>query len=92
VEHARHARECCRETVAIYSRPDFKSNLVYGSTPFPRASDFAAILRDIGYDADTLPRVPEPNADDYWEFVARLIYRGRASDRAEFLRRVGALE
>ena len=38
------SRERCRKTVAIYSRPDFTGNPLYGSTPFPRAADFEAIL------------------------------------------------
>jgi len=78
--------------VAIYSRPDFKGNLSYGSTPFPRASDLQATLREIGYQTDALTKVPEATSDKYWEFVSRLIFNGSASDRAEFLRRVDALE
>ena len=73
------SRERCRKTVAIYSRPDFTGNPLYGSTPFPRAADFEAILLEIGYQADTLPRVPEPTADDYWGFVERLMHRGPAA-------------
>ena len=86
------SREHCRENVAIYSRPDYKGNATYGAAPFPRAADFPGILREIGYDARTQPRVPEPTADDYWEFVSRLNHRGTAGARAEFLRRVQALE
>jgi hypothetical protein len=86
------SRESCRETVAIYSRPDYTGNSTYGSAPFPRAADLQAIMREIRYQADALPRAPELTADEYWEFVSRLIFRGSASDRAEFLRRVKALE
>ena len=85
------SRERCRNTVAVYRRPDFRGNPTYGPMPFPRATDLQAILREIGYRADTLPRAPEPTAEDYWEFVSRLIFRGSVSDRAEFLRRVAAL-
>ena len=74
------SREHCRENVAIYSRPDYKGNATYGAARFPRAADFPGILREIGYDARTQPRVPEPTADDYWEFVSRLNHRGTAGD------------
>ena len=86
------SRESCQKTVAIYNRPDFKGDSSYGSAPFPRASDLQAILGEIGYQTDALTKVPEPTADEYWEFVSRLIFRGSANDRAEFLRRVEALE
>jgi hypothetical protein len=85
------SREKCRQVVAIYSRPDFKGTLNYGSAHFPQAADLQAILREIGYPADKWPPVPETTPEDYWEFVSRLIHRGNASDRAEFLRRVEAL-
>ena len=86
------SRERCRDTVAIYSRPDYKSNATYGAAQFPHAADFQKILREIGYDDKSLPQVPVATADEYWEFVSRLIHRGPASDRDEFLRRVEALE
>jgi hypothetical protein len=86
------SRELCRESVAIYSRPDYKGTLTSGHTPFPRAADFHSTLLEIGYRADALPPIAQPTPNDYWEFVSRLIFRGSASDRAEFLRRVETLE
>ncbi len=86
------SRERCREAVAIYSKRDSTSTGTYGSAVFPRASDFHRILREIGYDAAQLPPVPEPAADEYWEFVSRMIFRGSDGDRAEFVRRVAAIE
>jgi hypothetical protein len=86
------SREKCRETVGLYSRRDVHDTRRYGSTPFPRAADFPAILREIGYRDDTLPAVPAPTDSDYREFVLRLIRSGPPSERAEFLRRVEALQ
>jgi hypothetical protein len=85
------SREPCRETVAIYRRPDFKSGLRYGPTLFPRAADLPASLSEIGYQEGEL--VPlAPAAKEYWEFVVRLKYRGSPADKAEFVRRVEALK
>jgi hypothetical protein len=85
------SREKCRETVAIYSRPDFKGNSLYGSSPFRRAADFQTILREIGYRDDQMPSIPALAPNAYWEFVSRLLYRAPPSARAEFLRRVEAM-
>jgi hypothetical protein len=85
------SREQCRETVAIYRRPDFKSGLTYGPTLFPRAADLPAILSEIGYrEGELVPLAPA--AKEYWEFVVRLKYRGSPADKAEFVRRVEALK
>jgi hypothetical protein len=86
------SRDRCRETVTIYSRPDFKGNPQYGSNSFPRAVDFHAALREAGYPVDALPAVPGPTPEDYWEFVGRLNHRAPADERAEFLRRVAAVD
>ena len=85
------SRERCRETVAIYRRPDFKSGLTDGPTLFPRAADLPASLSEIGYQEGEL--VPlAPAAKEYWAFVVRLKYRGSPADKAEFVRRVEALK
>jgi hypothetical protein len=49
-------------------------------------------LHEIGYRDDELPQIPAPAADEYWEFVSRLKFRGSPADRAEFVRRVAALK
>ena len=65
---------------------------LYGSSLFPRATDFHDALREAGYSDDALPPIPGPTPEDYWEFVGRLIHRAPAGERAEFLRRVKAIE
>jgi hypothetical protein len=85
------SREQCRETVAIYRRPDFNSGLRDGPTLFPRAADLPASLSEIGYqEGEPVPLAPA--AKEYWEFVVRLKYRGLPADKAEFVRRVEALK
>lgn len=65
--------------------------LRYGPTPFPRAADLPASLSEIGYQEGEL--VPlAPAAEEYWEFVMRLRFRGLPADKAEFVRRVEALK
>jgi hypothetical protein len=84
--------ERCREAVAVYSRPDFKSDLHSGPSPFPHAADFERALQQIGYSSEyarTLVAMPSPDA--YWEFVSRLSLRGPPRDRSEFVRRVMGL-
>jgi hypothetical protein len=85
--------ERCREVVAVYSRPDFKSELHAGPSAFAHAADFITALQQIGYSTEytgTLVARPEPDA--YWEFVSRLWFRGPARDRNEFVRRVTSLK
>jgi hypothetical protein len=84
--------ERCREAVAVYSRPTFKSGTHYGPNAFPHAADFPAALQAIGYPAAfTSTLVPKPPLSIYWDFVSRLQYRATNADRAEFVRRVIAL-
>jgi hypothetical protein len=65
--------------------------LRYGPTLFPRAADLPASLSEIGYQEGEL--VPlAPAAEEYWEFVMRLRFRGLPADKAEFVRRVEALK
>jgi hypothetical protein len=85
--------EACRSTVEIYQRPTFHSNLHDGPWPFPHAADFEPALQAIGYALEyTRTLVAKPGANEYWEFVSRLKYRGTPNDRAEFVRRVLALD
>ena len=85
--------EHCRETVAVYSRPTFKSATHYGPSPFPHAADFPSALQAVGYEADyTATLVPKALSSSYWEFVSRLRFQGTDADRAEFVRRVTALQ
>lgn len=84
--------ERCRQAVAVYSRPDFKSELHSGPSAFPKAADFVMVLQQIGYSTEyarTLVAPPKPGA--YWDFVSRLWFRGPVSDRDEFVRRVIAM-
>jgi hypothetical protein len=85
-------RESCQRIAEIYRRSVVKDTLTNGPTPLPHAADLLLALGDIGYGADALPPIPKPTDDDYWEFVSRLIFRGPADARAEFLRRVAALK
>jgi hypothetical protein len=86
------SREHCRQTVTIYTERNMATDASYGSSPFPRATDFHDELREAGYPDNGLPSVAGPTPEDYWEFVGRLIHRAPASERAEFLRRVAAIE
>ena len=84
--------ERCREGVAVYSRPGFKSGTHYGPYAFPHAADFQVALQAIGYPASfTSTLVPKPPPDIYWDFVTRLRFRAADADREEFVRRVIAL-
>jgi hypothetical protein len=88
----RDSFERCREAVAVYSRPDFKSELHSGPSAFAHATDFVTALQQIGYSTEyarTLVAAPKPDA--YWDFVSRLWFRGPVSDRDEFVRRVMAM-
>ena len=85
--------ESCRTTVAIYSRPDFKSDTHVGSSPFPRPSDFEEALRQIGYpNPYARSRVAKPTPDDYWKFMATLSREGSPEERNELIRRVMSLQ
>jgi hypothetical protein len=44
----------------------------------------------MGYQEGELPRIRAPAADEYWEFVSRLKFRGSPADRCKFVRRVEA--
>ena len=63
-----------------------------GPIRLSRAADLRHVLHDIGYPVEKLPQVPRPTDEDYWEFVSDLSFRGAPDARAEFLRRVGALD
>lgn len=85
--------EHCREIVAVYSRPTFKSDTHYAPSPFSQAGDFPVALQAVGYPIDyTSTLVPNPPSSSYWEFVSRLRFEGTEADRAEFVRRVIALQ
>ena len=86
------SRESCQNTTEIYRRRGVTDAVTYESAPLPHAADLLLVLRDIGYPVGTLPQIPKPTDDDYWEFVRRLIFEGPPDARAEFLRRVAALK
>ena len=56
------------------------------------AAELRGVLHDIGYPVEKLPRLPAPTEHDYWEFVSDLNFRGTPDARAEFLRRVAAID
>lgn len=90
---AEDSYEYCMETVATYSRSTVKRSLRNGPQPLPHAADFQVALKAIGYEDDfTSTLIPRPPSESYWEFVSRLRFRGSAADRAEFVRRVTALQ
>jgi hypothetical protein len=84
--------ERCRESVAVYKKPEFDNQEIVEPYPFPRASDLGPILKQIGYADRELPQLPAVTPDDYWDFLSRLIFRSPAPERAEFIRRVTAMK
>jgi hypothetical protein len=92
VDSGYDSREDCQRIVAIYRQRDAKEIRPYAPTRLSRAADLRHVLHDIGYPVEKLPHVPAPTDDDYWEFVSDLSFRGDPNARAEFLRRVAALD
>ena len=87
-------REDCEGIVARYRQRDARESRPYQPTRFSRAADLRQVLHDIGYPVEQLPQLPKPTDEDYWEFVSDLIFGGAPATaaRAEFLRRVAALD
>jgi hypothetical protein len=84
--------EKCRETVAIYSRADFKGNPQYGPSAFPDYADFETALQALGYSEDyARSLVPAPSPELYWDFLFMMSLEGEAKQKAELVRRVLAM-
>ena len=80
------SRESCSLNVEVQLR-DPKSRLTAGPGPPPTFESFKNALQQVGYDLD----LPQPTASDYEDFLIYLAHQDTAG-RAEFLRRVAALE
>ena len=84
--------EHCKDTVAIYSRPDFKGNPEYGAAAFPHYADFETALQRLGYSEDyARSRVPAPSPELYWDFLFMMSLQGDAAQKSELVRRVLAM-
>jgi hypothetical protein len=86
------SREECQTIIAMYRQRDAKEIPTEAPARVSRAADLRHVLHDIRYPIEKLPHVPAPTDDDYWEFVSDLSFRGAPDARAEFLRRVAALD
>ena len=86
------SREGCQTIVTMSLQRSASNGDTNGPIRLSRAADLRHVLHDIGYPLERLPEVPRPTDNDYWEFVSDLSFRGAPAARAEFLRRVGALD
>lgn len=77
--NVRSLRSACRSDLAT------PAHMNVGKVPY-WMPEFAAQVREIGYQDETMPAVSTPTPEDDWEFVSRLIHRGPASARDEFVR------